>query len=135
MSEHTEKLLQLAQQAAANAYAPYSNFSVGAALTTKVGQHFNGCNVENACYNLGQCAERNAINSAATQGVRPGEITELVVFVDREPFTTPCGGCRQVIAEFMAADAEVIAVNSEGKRKRWSVAELLPYSFNKSDLE
>ncbi|MEJ2045319.1 MAG: cytidine deaminase [Reinekea sp.] len=134
MSEFTEKLHQLAIDAAAKAYAPYSDFPVGAALVTKDGQLIQGCNVENASYNLGLCAERNAITSAATQGARPGDINELVLFVNREPFTSPCGGCRQVISEFMDKGASVIAYNSKGEAKHWTVEQLLPDGFSGSDL-
>ncbi len=134
MSEQTKKLAELAKQASVNAYAPYSKFRVGAALVTNAGQNVQGCNVENACYNLGQCAERNAINSAVTGGAKPGDIKELVLYVDTETFISPCGGCRQVIAEFMSPSSSVTTFNSNGESRHWTVAELLPDGFSSGDM-
>jgi cytidine deaminase len=126
----TEQLLSLAKTGASRAYAPYSNFQVGAALSTKDGQSFIGCNVENASYGLSLCGERNAIFSAVAQGVQPGGITELVLFIDRDELFSPCGACRQVIAEFMPKDAMVTAFNKNGEQQSWTVAGLLPDGFS-----
>ena len=134
MTEQTKKLAELAKKAASNAYAPYSKFSVGAALVTKAGENILGCNVENASYGLGQCAERNAICSAVTGGAKPGDIKELVLYVDTETFISPCGACRQVIAEFMSSSSSVTTYNSKGESKHWTVAELLPDSFSSDDM-
>lgn len=130
MSQPETELKAAAKAVAANAYVPYSQFPVGAALRTRGGQVFSGCNIENRSYPLGMCGERNAINTAAATGVRPGEITELVVFMPGEQLFSPCGGCRQVIAEFMPADGVVWATNDGEAYKRWTVAELLPDGFS-----
>jgi cytidine deaminase len=89
-----EELIARADAAAANAYAPYSNYSVGATLLLKDGRVFDGVNVENAAYPLGVCAERTAIAKAASEGVRPGEIDAIGVTA------SPCGGCRQWLHEW-----------------------------------
>lgn len=130
MSQPETELKAAAKAVAANAYVPYSQFPVGAALRTRGGRVFSGCNIENRSYPLGMCGERNAINTAAATGVRPGEITELVVFMPGEHLFSPCGGCRQVIAEFMPADGVVWATNDGEAYKRWTVAELLPDGFS-----
>lgn len=135
MSEHFESLLAGAILAAGRAYAPYSNFSVGAAIRAKNGQQFNGCNVENASYPLGLCAERNAITTAVAEGIKPGELTELVLFIDREELFSPCGACRQVISEFMPANATVTACNANGEQKQWTVEQLLPDGFSLPDSD
>lgn len=114
------------------AYAPYSNFQVGAAAFTAQGNVVKGCNVENASYGLTVCAERNCI----AQGVINSEhaFTAMVVFTKQEKLTPPCGACRQVIAEFFAPDALVMAVNHVGDQKTWTVDELLPNAFTPQHL-
>jgi cytidine deaminase len=105
------------------AHAPYSNFFVGAALETTEGQIFTGCNVENLSYGLTLCAERTAVVSAVAAGARA--FRRIVIVADsREPIT-PCGACRQVLAEF-AEDLEVISVNLQGKKYRTKLSTLLP---------
>jgi cytidine deaminase len=123
-------LLTLAKLGAQRAYAPYSKFQVGAALRLTSGKDYAGCNVENSSYPLTLCAERNAITSAVAEGARPGDFQELVVYVDSEDITSPCGACRQVMSEFMAQDAKVTSYNGRGESKTWTVAELLPDSFS-----
>ncbi|WP_028671171.1 cytidine deaminase [Saccharospirillum impatiens] len=130
MTAPSVELKAAAKAVAANAYVPYSQFPVGAALRTLSGDVFSGCNIENRSYPLGMCGERNAINTAAATGVRPGDIAELVVFMPGEHLFSPCGGCRQVIAEFMPADGVVWATNDGEAFKRWTVAELLPDGFS-----
>ncbi len=125
-------LHQHAERACQNAYAPYSHFTVGAALQTVDDQIFVGCNVENASYGLTVCAERNCIASAIAQGVQ--NIKALVVFTPQKELTTPCGACRQVIAEFMAADAVIGLVNHLGETKQWQVSDLLPAAFTPKTL-
>jgi cytidine deaminase len=129
MKQEEHPLLVLAKQGASRAYAPYSNFQVGAGVSTVKGETFLGCNVENVSYGLGLCAERNAISTAVANGAKPGELAELVVFVDGEELISPCGACRQVIAEFMKPDAPVSTFNNKGVQKTWTVAELLPDGF------
>ena len=119
-----------AKAAAANAYVPYSEFPVGAALRTADGRIFSGCNVENRSYPLGMCGERTAIGTAASAGVRPGDILELVVFMPGNNLFSPCGGCRQVIAEFMPADGKIWATNDGDGLREWTATDLLPDGFS-----
>ncbi len=128
-----EQLVIAAKEAYNKAYAPYSNFHVGAAALTTEGQIVNGCNVENASYGLTVCAERNCIAQGVIQGQR--KFTELVVYTEEDVLTPPCGACRQVIVEFMAKNAKVYAVNHAGQVKLWSVAELLPDAFTPENLQ
>ena len=128
-----EQLVIAAKEAYNIAYAPYSNFHVGAAALTTEGQIVNGCNVENASYGLTVCAERNCIAQGVIQGQR--KFTELVVYTEEDVLTPPCGACRQVIVEFMAQNAKVYAVNHAGEVKLWSVAELLPDAFTPENLQ
>jgi cytidine deaminase len=103
--EPPPRLLRQARAAMKNAYAPYSKFHVGAALLLADGRVFSGCNVENASYGLTICAERNAIFAAVAAGKRKPEIATIVVANDRGIACSPCGACRQVIAEFGAQTA------------------------------
>ncbi len=121
-----QELINAAKEASKKAYAPYSNFHVGAALLTASGKIFQGCNVENASFGATNCAERTAIFSAVVNGER--EFKKLVIFVDREEFTPPCGICRQVISEF-SHDIEILLANNKGDIKRTNIRELLPLSF------
>jgi cytidine deaminase len=127
-----KQLIAEAIEASKRAYAPYSKFHVGSALLTKTGKIISGCNVENASYGLCNCAERTALFTAYAQGER--DIDKLVVYVDRAPFTAPCGACRQVIVE-LAPKAEILLVNNKNDIKRLTVEEIMPYSFNSADLE
>jgi cytidine deaminase len=133
MTDHFTALYDLAKAGAAAAYAPYSKFQVGAALATADGTLFSGCNVENGSYSLGLCAERNAITTAVSAGVKPGEIERLVLFIDRPELFSPCGGCRQVMSEFIKPTAVISATNGQGLRKDWTMAELLPDGFQLPD--
>lgn len=108
------------------AYAPYSGFSVGAALRTGDGRIFLGCNVENAAYGLAMCAERVAITSAIASGAR--SFHSLAIATDAASPTPPCGACRQVMAEF-AEDLAVTSFTCDGDSMRWTVRELLPSAF------
>jgi cytidine deaminase len=127
----TEELIQKAKEAMENAYAPYSQFHVGAALLTKSGKVYIGANVENASYGLTNCAERTAIFSAVANGER--EFDTLIVIADTEKPVAPCGACRQVMAEF--GDFKVILTNLKGEILETTVGELLPYAFDKEDLK
>lgn len=119
-------LLKAAREAFSNAYAPYSSFRVGAALRTVGGKVVQGANVENASFGLSRCAEQSAIQAMATGGER--EFVEAVVFTDSDPPATPCGACRQVLAEF-SPGATVFLVNARGSVVTTSVAQLLPGAF------
>jgi len=112
------ELVERAEAAAARAYAPYSNYFVGASLLLKDGSLVDGVNVENAAYPLGVCAERTAIAKAASEGVRPGEIEAIGITA------SPCGGCRQWLYEFRID--RVTFRNSEGEIVSYTPAELLP---------
>ena len=115
------------------AYAPYSNFLVGAALLSEDGRVFAGCNVENAAYPVGTCAEAGAIAAMVAGGARR-LVAILVVGEGPEPLA-PCGACRQRIAEFAARDAVVHLAGSRGVATTVSVADLLPHAFGPHALE
>lgn len=119
------KLIEKAIEAMRKAYAPYSNFKVGAALLTKSGRVFTGCNVENGSFGLSICAERVAIFSAVAAGET--EFEKIVVVANTNSPVSPCGACRQVMSEF--GDFEVILTNLKGDVMRTRVSELLPYAF------
>jgi cytidine deaminase len=114
------ELLGLAQAAAGDAYAPYSNFHVGAAALLRDGRVVTGVNVENAAYPLGVCAERCALSRAAAEGVRPGDVEAVAITA------SPCGGCRQWLAEFKV---DRVIFLHEGDVLTRTPAELLPDSF------
>jgi cytidine deaminase len=126
-----EKLRTVAAKAAANAWCPYSRFSVGAAIETEDGSIFAGCNVENASSGLSVCAERNAIFQAVANGHR--SIRRLVVYTPTEQPTTPCGACRQVLSEF-GANAEVVCVCDGPDSIRSTLTALLPMGFGAGHL-
>ena len=122
-------LIEKAREARMRAYAPYSNYSVGAALLTTDGKVFTGCNVENAVYPLGLCAERVAIFKAVSEGHRDF----LAIAIVTKNGGSPCGSCRQVMHEF-APEMRVIIADETGHVRETTVAELLPDSFGASDL-
>ena len=126
-----QKLIDAARAAREKAYAPYSNFRVGAALRTKSGKIYSGCNIENASYGLTLCAERTAIFKAMSEGER--EFDAIAVVCDTEKLTPPCGSCRQIIWEF-CGDVPVILANLKGKIERETAAKLLPRPFDRSFL-
>lgn len=116
-----------------NAHAPYSNFKVGAALRTPSGQVFVGCNVENAAYPEGTCAEAGAIAAMVAAGAR--EIAEITVIGDAPSPVTPCGGCRQKIAEFAPKGTLVTMLNTSGASEVLPIEALLPLGFAKAQME
>lgn len=124
-----EVLLTMARQARELAYAPYSRFLVGAALITHDGRRFSGCNVENASYSLCNCAERTALFSAVAAGCKPGDFEALAVIGDTLEPISPCGACRQVMAELCREDMPVWLGNLEGAMQETTVGALLPGSF------
>ena len=119
-----QKLLTIAIGVAKKAYAPYSKFLVGAALVTKDGRVFEGCNVENISFGLTICAERNAVFAAVAAGCRDFE--KIVIAVDTAEPASPCGACRQVLAEFNP-DMKVILGTFGGKMVGYHISELLPH--------
>ncbi|MBQ8214177.1 MAG: cytidine deaminase [Clostridia bacterium] len=129
------ELIQTAIEARKRAYAPYSGFFVGAALLAADGRVFTGCNIENAAFTPTNCAERTAFFKAVSEGVRAFEAIAVVGGKGEEPseFCAPCGVCRQVMAEFCSPDFRVILGN-EKNQTVYTLSELLPASFSKSDL-
>lgn len=115
-----------------NAYAPYSNFKVGAALLGESGKVYHGCNVENSSYGLCVCAERSAVARAVADGER--RFKGIVVATQSEPPSPPCGMCRQTLSEF-SHDMPVVLVNEKGSRVDSSLDELFPMSFSNDYLE
>ena len=126
----TDALLTAARQVQSQAYAPYSNFRVGAALETADGRVFVGCNVENASYGLTICAERAAICAAVSAGAR--EFRRAVVVSNVDPPAAPCGACRQVLAEF-GLHLSIEAVGP-ARTVQWKLSELLPAAFGPEQL-
>lgn len=114
------------------AYVPYSKFPVGAALLTKNGEIYSGCNIENASYPLSNCAERTAMFKAVSEGERDFE--KLVVTGNTEGPISPCGACRQVLVEFCDPDMPVILTNQKGDTLNTTVSALLPGAFNEKDM-
>ncbi len=126
-------MIRLAQRAMANAHCPYSNFPVGACLRTASGQLFAGCNVENASFPEGWCAETSAIAAMVLAGET--HIEEVVVITTGSEPCAPCGGCRQRLAEFSSSDTEIHLCDPEGVRLTITLGELLPRAFDGSQLE
>ena len=124
--ENLEELVAAARDASTRAYSPYSRFNVGAALRASDGRVFTGCNVENASYGLTVCAERNAIFSAVGAGAR--NVLTLVIYTPTEAPVTPCGACRQVLAEF-GPSADVVSTCAGEQRLSFRASELLPHGF------
>jgi cytidine deaminase len=124
-----QELIALADKARAMAYAPYSNYRVGAALLTGSGKVYTGVNVENASYGLAICAERTAAVKAVSAGER--EFVAIAVVTDNGG--SPCGACRQVLAEF-GPQMRIILADSAGKSREYSMSELLPDSFGPANL-
>ncbi|XP_066528189.1 cytidine deaminase a [Hoplias malabaricus] len=128
-----EDLVARSQEAKKSAYCIYSNFRVGAALLSTDGTVFTGCNVENACYNLGICAERTAIAKAVSEGHR--DFNAIAIASDMEDeYISPCGGCRQFMREF-GLKWEVYLSKPDGSFMKTTVEELLPNSFGPEDLK
>lgn len=125
-----EQLFAAAKAAMKNTYSPYSKFPVGAAIRSSTGVIYAGCNIENASFPEGWCAETSAIAHMVTAGEQ--EIAEILVVAEKKDKATPCGGCRQRIAEFSKADTPVHLCDANGVVETLSVADLLPASF---DLE
>lgn len=124
-----QDLMSLARSAREQAYAPYSNFLVGAAVLTRDGRQFRGCNVENAAYGLCLCAERTALFSAIAAGCQRGDFVALAVIADTPSPVSPCGACRQVMSELCDDAMPVLLGNLHGDTEQTSVAALLPGSF------
>lgn len=126
-------LEQAARAVRENAYAPYSNFKVGAAVRSATGSVFAGCNVENVAYPEGTCAEAGAIAAMIAAGET--RLTEVFVIADSPLPVTPCGGCRQKLSEFGAGDVVVTMTNLDGTALSMTLAELLPGAFTEAHME
>jgi cytidine deaminase len=129
--EAWKQLRDRAASAMERAYAPYSNFRVGAALLASDGSVVEGCNIENASFPAGSCAERVAVGTAIARGLR--DFVALAVVTEATEPTPPCGVCRQVLMEF-APELPVLSATLSGAEARWSVSELLPHAFTPTSL-
>lgn len=127
-----DKLVNHAQQIMKSAYAPYSNFQVGAAILTDSGNIYCGCNVENAAYPVGSCAEAGAISAMVAGG--DTKIKAIAVAGKGRELCTPCGGCRQRIREFSTEDTVILVCDEASARLETTLAELLPLSFGPDNL-
>ena len=123
----TTDLIELAVEVSKQAYVPYSHFPVGAVLLTKNGDIYTGVNIENASFGLINCGERTAIFKAVSEGAR--DFKELIVYGQTEKPISPCGACRQVMAEFFEPDLPVTLVSQNKSTVVMTVKDLLPYSF------
>lgn len=134
MSDYKSLMIK-AQEARKKSYSPYSHFCVGAALLTKSGKVYSGCNIENASYTPTNCAERTAIFKAVSEGEQEFEAIAIVGGRANEKggFCAPCGVCRQVISEFCDKDFKII-LGDENEFKVYTLAELLPFSFTSENL-
>jgi cytidine deaminase len=128
----TNELIEEAKKAREYAYVPYSKFKVGAALLTKDGKVYRGCNIENAAYSMCNCAERTALFKAYSEGDM--EFAALAVIADTPRPVPPCGACRQVISELCPSDMKVILANLNGDIMELTVNELLPQAFSAEDM-
>ncbi len=135
MKKKSDALLSAALAARNNAYAPYSGFQVGAAVELADGRFFSGVNVENCSYGLTVCAERHAVAAAVSAGMKPGEIVRVAIVAEAPALTPPCGACRQVLAEFAAAEARVLLYNlRDASTQDLALADLLPHAFRPASL-
>ena len=123
----TTELIDLAVKTSENAYVPYSHFPIGAVLVTDEGKIYTGVNIENASFGLTNCGERTAIFNAVSEGER--SFKELIIYGQTEKPVSPCGACRQVMAEFLEPDLPVTLVAKDKSTVVMTVKELLPYSF------
>ncbi|MBK1810899.1 cytidine deaminase [Clostridium sp. YIM B02505] len=129
-----QDIIDRAFKAAENAYVPYSNYQVGACVLTKDNKYFIGANVENASYGLTNCAERNAIFQAYSNGYRQEDIEAIAIVSNGKTLATPCGACRQVLVELLERHTPIVLSNHKVE-KITNIEELLPMSFTKEDLD
>ena len=132
MEKYTE-LLKNAYEAMDNAYAPYSNFHVGACVKTKDGKYHKGANIENASYGLTNCAERSALFHVYSLGYRQDDIECMAIVGQGNTLITPCGACRQVLVELLKRDTPIVLVTGE-KVLVTNIEELMPMAFTSDDL-
>ncbi|WP_280520822.1 cytidine deaminase [Paenibacillus sp. J22TS3] len=127
-----DQLIHEAIEARKTAYVPYSKFQVGAAVLTD-GKVYRGCNIENASFGLTNCAERTAIFKAVSEGHK--RIEAIAVVADTEGPVSPCGACRQVLAEFCDQDTKIYLTNLHGDTEEWTMERLLPGAFQAEDMD
>lgn len=132
--EYKEKILKEAFEAMDNAYAPYSNYHVGACLLCKDGRTFKGANIENASYGATNCGERTAIFAAYANGYRKEDIEAIAIVTDGGRIGAPCGICRQVMCELLEPNTPIILSNGHDEVIT-NITELLPFQFNGDDLK
>jgi len=128
-----EQLMQEARRARQQAYIPYSGFAVGAAVLAGDGKVYHGCNIENASYGLTNCAERTAIFKAVSEG--QCKLDAVAVIADTDGPVSPCGACRQVLAEFCDEHTRIFLGNLRGEVEEWTMAQLLPGAFRADDMK
>jgi cytidine deaminase len=128
-AQRWDDLRAVARAASKQAYSPYSGLQVGAVVVDEEGNRYAGCNVENASYGLTQCAERNALATAVAAGAKPGTLQTLLVYSTGFEMLSPCGACRQVMNELLAADATVVSCCADDAVRTWSLGDLFPYPF------
>lgn len=129
-----EKVLSEAFKAMENAYAPYSNYHVGACVETKNGDYIWGANIENASFGLTNCGERSAIFAAYSKGYRKEDIKTLAIVTSGKRIGAPCGACRQVLSELIGNETPIVLSNGK-ETVVTNMAELLPFQFNSEDLD
>ncbi|OCA90191.1 cytidine deaminase [Pradoshia sp. D12] len=129
-----ETLLESARAVKSNAYMPYSQFPVGAALLLKDGSIINGVNVENVSFGATNCAERTAIFTAITKGYQKGDFQAIAISGATEDYLPPCSICRQVLVEFCSPDMPVYLTNAKKECKELTLKELVPYAFTELDM-
>ncbi len=130
----SKKVITEAFKAMENAYAPYSNYHVGACVLCDDGVMFKGANIENASYGATNCGERSAIFSAYSNGYRKENIKALAIVTDGDRVAAPCGICRQVLSELLQQDTPIYLSNGK-ETKTTTIAELLPFQFSQEDLK
>jgi len=129
-----KELYEIAKKVLPNSYSKYSHFKVAAALKLKNGEVITGVNIENASFGLTNCAERSALFTAYSKGVRKEEIKEMLITTENNDFISPCGACRQVMSELMPSDSLIHLANNKGDIKTILNKDLLPFAFTEEDL-
>lgn len=129
-----EQLMEVARGAKKNAYKPYSNFAVGAALLLKDGTVFKGVNVENVSFGATNCAERTAMFTAIAEGYKKGDFQAIAIAGDTEDFLSPCSVCRQVLVEFCSSEMPVYLTNAKNEILTLTLEQLVPYAFTKLEM-
>lgn len=133
MTVNEQTLFSKAMAAMQNAYAPYSNYSVGAALVAEDDSIYTGCNVENASYGLTNCAERTAIFKAVSEGKK--SFKAIIIVNATSEMSKPCGACRQVMSEFMGPEVQVFLTDKDNNYREYSFKEILPLAFSDKDMD